>query len=59
MIMRLGANSCGINMVIKWAADLNQYACESLRLSHPGTNEIEPPEILVCSLRPYQKHALY
>ncbi|XP_019199707.1 PREDICTED: DNA repair protein rad8-like [Ipomoea nil] len=43
----------------KWTVDLNQYACESLRLSHPETNEIKPPETLVCCLRPYQKQALY
>nr|GMD35812.1 DNA (cytosine-5)-methyltransferase CMT3-like [Ipomoea batatas] len=33
-----GANSCGVNLVTKWAVDLNQYACESLRLNHPETN---------------------
>nr|GMD68211.1 DNA (cytosine-5)-methyltransferase CMT3-like [Ipomoea batatas] len=37
----LGANSCGVNLVTKWAVDLNQYACESLRLNHPETNEWE------------------
>ncbi|KAI5675160.1 hypothetical protein M9H77_06110 [Catharanthus roseus] len=33
----LGANSAGIKLVTKWAVDLNQYACESLKLNHPET----------------------
>ncbi|KAL0369393.1 UNVERIFIED_CONTAM: DNA (cytosine-5)-methyltransferase CMT3 [Sesamum angustifolium] len=33
----LGANSCGVKLVTKWAVDINQYACESLKLNHPET----------------------
>nr|ASL68818.1 DNA (cytosine-5)-methyltransferase chromomethylase [Litchi chinensis] len=33
----LGANMAGSNLVTKWAVDLNQYACESLKLNHPET----------------------
>ncbi|KAL1544610.1 DNA (cytosine-5-)-methyltransferase [Salvia divinorum] len=33
----LGANSCGVKLVTKWAVDLNPYACESLKLNHPET----------------------
>lgn len=33
----LGANLSGLNLVTKWAVDLNKYACESLRLNHPET----------------------
>ncbi|KAL2507960.1 DNA (cytosine-5)-methyltransferase CMT3 [Forsythia ovata] len=33
----LGANACGVKLVTKWAVDLNQYACESLKLNHPET----------------------
>ncbi|CAI9774461.1 unnamed protein product [Fraxinus pennsylvanica] len=33
----LGANSCGVKLVTKWAVDLNQFACESLKLNHPKT----------------------
>ncbi|PIN10956.1 DNA (cytosine-5-)-methyltransferase [Handroanthus impetiginosus] len=33
----LGANSCGVQLVTKWAVDINQYACESLKLNHPET----------------------
>ncbi|KAH6803554.1 chromomethylase 3 [Perilla frutescens var. frutescens] len=33
----LGANSCGVKLVTKWAVDLAPYACESLKLNHPET----------------------
>ncbi|XP_074276405.1 putative DNA (cytosine-5)-methyltransferase CMT1 [Silene latifolia] len=33
----LGANMQGINLVTKWAVDINKYACESLKLNHPET----------------------
>ncbi|OIS96505.1 PREDICTED: DNA (cytosine-5)-methyltransferase CMT3-like [Nicotiana attenuata] len=33
----LGANSNGVKLVTKWAVDLNRFACDSLRLNHPGT----------------------
>ncbi|XP_042480640.1 putative DNA (cytosine-5)-methyltransferase CMT1 isoform X2 [Macadamia integrifolia] len=33
----LGANLSGINLVTKWAVDINKYACESLKLNHPET----------------------
>ncbi|KAL4585179.1 hypothetical protein LXL04_009794 [Taraxacum kok-saghyz] len=33
----LGANMANVNLVTKWAVDLNQYACESLKLNHPET----------------------
>ncbi|CAA0820719.1 DNA (cytosine-5)-methyltransferase CMT3 [Striga hermonthica] len=33
----LGANSCGVKLVTKWAVDINPYACESLKLNHPET----------------------
>ncbi|XP_022157356.1 DNA (cytosine-5)-methyltransferase CMT3 [Momordica charantia] len=33
----LGANLSGLNLVTKWAVDLNQYACESLKFNHPET----------------------
>ncbi|VFQ75180.1 unnamed protein product [Cuscuta campestris] len=34
----LGANSCNVNLVTKWAVDMNGPACDSLRLNHPETN---------------------
>ncbi|KAL6982395.1 DNA (cytosine-5)-methyltransferase cmt3 [Sarracenia purpurea var. burkii] len=33
----LGANMYGVNLVTKWAVDLNSYACESLKHNHPET----------------------
>ncbi|KAF5735727.1 Chromomethylase 1 putative isoform 3 [Tripterygium wilfordii] len=33
----LGANMSNLNLVTKWAIDVNPYACESLKLNHPET----------------------
>ncbi|KAK4764206.1 hypothetical protein SAY87_013644 [Trapa incisa] len=33
----LGANLGGVNLVTRWAVDLNEHACNSLRLNHPET----------------------
>ncbi|CAI9259942.1 unnamed protein product [Lactuca saligna] len=33
----LGANMADVNLVTRWAVDLNQYACQSLKLNHPET----------------------
>ncbi|XP_073139709.1 DNA (cytosine-5)-methyltransferase CMT3-like [Henckelia pumila] len=33
----LGSNIGGVRLVTKWAVDINQYACESLKLNHPET----------------------
>ncbi|KAJ9562988.1 hypothetical protein OSB04_008148, partial [Centaurea solstitialis] len=33
----LGANMADVNLVTRWAVDLNKYACESLKLNHPET----------------------
>ncbi|XP_022929610.1 DNA (cytosine-5)-methyltransferase CMT3-like [Cucurbita moschata] len=33
----LGANLSGVNLVTKWAVDINQYACESVKFNHPET----------------------
>ncbi|GAB4835134.1 hypothetical protein Ancab_000043 [Ancistrocladus abbreviatus] len=33
----LGANLYGVNLVTRWAVDINSYACESLKLNHPET----------------------
>ncbi|WJX50351.1 Alpha-1,3-mannosyltransferase cmt1 [Trifolium repens] len=32
-----GASISGIKLVTRWAVDINQYACESLKLNHPET----------------------
>ncbi|KHN40382.1 DNA (cytosine-5)-methyltransferase 1 [Glycine soja] len=33
----LGGNLSGVNLVTRWAVDLNQHACECLKLNHPET----------------------
>ncbi|PSR86881.1 DNA (cytosine-5)-methyltransferase [Actinidia chinensis var. chinensis] len=33
----LGANLLDVNLVTKWAVDMNSYACESLKYNHPET----------------------
>ncbi|PIA27393.1 hypothetical protein AQUCO_07800023v1 [Aquilegia coerulea] len=33
----LGAATAGVNLVTKWAVDVNEYACESLKWNHPET----------------------
>lgn len=33
----LGADMAGLNLVTRWAVDLNKHACESLKLNHPET----------------------
>ncbi|KAG5606064.1 hypothetical protein H5410_027556 [Solanum commersonii] len=30
----MGANVCSVKLVIKWIVDLNQYACDSLKVNH-------------------------
>lgn len=32
-----GANLSGVNLVTKWAVDLNEFACRSLKHNHPET----------------------
>ncbi|KAL6000885.1 hypothetical protein ACLOJK_006612 [Asimina triloba] len=33
----LGANLAGVNLVTRWAVDINEYACKSLKYNHPET----------------------
>ncbi|XP_058108507.1 DNA (cytosine-5)-methyltransferase CMT3-like [Magnolia sinica] len=33
----LGANLAGVNLVTRWAVDLNEFACKSLKHNHPET----------------------
>ncbi|CAN6478071.1 unnamed protein product [Victoria cruziana] len=33
----LGARLSGVNLVTRWAVDINEYACQSLQLNHPET----------------------
>ncbi|KAL8090430.1 DNA (cytosine-5)-methyltransferase 1 [Apium graveolens] len=33
----LGANLAGVKLVTRWAVDLNEFACQSLKYNHPET----------------------
>ncbi|XP_010533849.1 PREDICTED: putative DNA (cytosine-5)-methyltransferase CMT1 [Tarenaya hassleriana] len=33
----MGASLSGLNLITKWAVDINSFACESLKLNHPET----------------------
>ncbi|KAK2641446.1 hypothetical protein Ddye_023209 [Dipteronia dyeriana] len=52
----LGANMSGSNLVTRWAVDLNQYACESLKLNHPETEvRNETAEDFLSLLREWER----
>ncbi|KAJ6714121.1 CYTOSINE-SPECIFIC METHYLTRANSFERASE [Salix viminalis] len=52
----LGANLSGINLVTKWAVDLNKHACESLRLNHSETQvRNESAEDFLMLLKEWEK----
>ncbi|CAK9140069.1 unnamed protein product [Ilex paraguariensis] len=52
----LGANSSGVNVVTKWAVDLNPYACKSLKLNHPETEvRNESAEDFLSLLKEWEK----
>ncbi|KAL5765204.1 hypothetical protein ACOSQ2_017798 [Xanthoceras sorbifolium] len=52
----LGANMSGSNLVTRWAVDLNQYACESLKLNHPETEvRNESAEDFLSLLKEWEK----
>ncbi|ESQ35713.1 hypothetical protein EUTSA_v10006850mg [Eutrema salsugineum] len=35
--LSMGASLSGIKLITKWAVDINEFACDSLRLNHPET----------------------
>ncbi|XP_059667350.1 DNA (cytosine-5)-methyltransferase CMT3-like [Cornus florida] len=52
----LGANMAGVNLVTKWAVDLNEHACHSLKLNHPETEvRTESAEDFLTLLKEWQK----
>ncbi|KAL2556724.1 DNA (cytosine-5)-methyltransferase CMT3 [Forsythia ovata] len=52
----LGANSCGVKLVTKWAVDINKFACQSLELNHPETEvRNESAEDFLCLLKEWEK----
>ncbi|KAJ0693140.1 putative DNA (cytosine-5-)-methyltransferase [Helianthus annuus] len=52
----LGANMADVNLVTRWAVDLNKYACESLKLNHPETQaRNESAEDFLLLLKEWEK----
>ncbi|KAJ8427935.1 hypothetical protein Cgig2_023311 [Carnegiea gigantea] len=52
----LGARLAGVNLVTRWALDINRSACESLRLNHPEAQiRNEPAEDFLNLLREWNK----
>ncbi|KAA8549624.1 hypothetical protein F0562_001358 [Nyssa sinensis] len=52
----LGANMAGVNLVTKWAVDLNAHACDSLKLNHPETEvRNESAEDFLTLLKEWEK----
>ncbi|KAL1356570.1 hypothetical protein HN51_008568 [Arachis hypogaea] len=56
----LGGILSGLNLVTKWAVDLNEHACESLRLNHPETQvRNESAENFLSLLKEWEKLCSY
>ncbi|TKY44565.1 DNA (cytosine-5)-methyltransferase CMT3 [Spatholobus suberectus] len=56
----LGGNLSGVNLVTRWAVDLNKHACESLKLNHPETEvRNESAENFLSLLKEWQKLCSY
>ncbi|KAM5553603.1 DNA (cytosine-5)-methyltransferase CMT3-like [Rosa sericea] len=52
----LGACSAGVNLVTKWAVDVNKHACESLKFNHPETMvRNEPAEDFLSLLKQWEQ----
>ncbi|CAL5188227.1 unnamed protein product [Lathyrus oleraceus] len=51
-----GASISGINLVTRWAVDINKHACESLKQNHPETHvRNEPAEDFLSLLKEWAK----
>ncbi|OIV94876.1 hypothetical protein TanjilG_22073 [Lupinus angustifolius] len=51
-----GASISGIKLVTRWAVDINEYACKSLKLNHPETQvRNEPAENFLSLLKAWHK----
>ncbi|KAK2969112.1 hypothetical protein RJ640_028576 [Escallonia rubra] len=52
----LGANISGVKLITKWAVDINEFACASLKLNHPETQvRNETAENFLALLKEWQK----
>ncbi|KAK7314403.1 hypothetical protein VNO77_32925 [Canavalia gladiata] len=58
--LTLGGVLSGVNLVARWAVDLNEYACESLKLNHPETEvRNESAENFLSLLKEWHKLCSY
>ncbi|KAF3444432.1 hypothetical protein FNV43_RR14124 [Rhamnella rubrinervis] len=56
----VGAQLSGLNLVTKWAVDLNEHACDSLKLNHPETEvRNEAADDYLSLLKEWQKLCVY
>eukprot|EP00249_Psilotum_nudum_P006108 c19462_g1_i1 orf=456-3056(-) len=52
----MGASLSGVRLVTKWAVDLNEYACKSLKYNHPETEvRNEAAEDFLALIKEWQK----
>eukprot|EP00249_Psilotum_nudum_P028887 c38875_g1_i1 orf=998-3520(-) len=52
----IGASLSGVNLVTKWAVDLNEHACKSLKYNHPETQvRNEAAEDFLMLIKEWQK----
>ncbi|XP_010541913.1 PREDICTED: DNA (cytosine-5)-methyltransferase CMT3 [Tarenaya hassleriana] len=55
-----GAQLSGLNLVTRWAVDLNEYACHSLKFNHPETQvRNESAEYFLFLLKEWEKLCIY
>ncbi|CAJ1951655.1 unnamed protein product [Sphenostylis stenocarpa] len=56
----LGGDLSGVNLVTRWAVDLNKYACECIQLNHPETEvRNESAESFLSLLKEWQELCSY
>ncbi|BBH04326.1 chromomethylase 3 [Prunus dulcis] len=56
----LGAQLSNVNLVTRWAVDVNEYACQSLKLNHPETEvRNESAEDFLSLLKEWRKLCFY
>nr|KYP61375.1 DNA (cytosine-5)-methyltransferase CMT3 [Cajanus cajan] len=56
----LGGNLSGVNLVTRWAVDMNEHACQSLKLNHPETEvRNESAENFLSLLKEWHKLCSY
>ncbi|KAK9096007.1 hypothetical protein Sjap_021504 [Stephania japonica] len=52
----LGASLSGVNLITRWAVDINKHACDSLKLNHPETQvRNEPADEFLTLLKEWER----